>query len=239
MNPPLLITSAIFPPLGVPYLGLTNPIKRKLVAKAALIFWITKGARQIVVADATGATLLSDEEVAEMQSLKVDVEQISYAQDSARLAERGKGYGEGRLIEFAMENSRILGGNANFYKSTSKTFVRNFVDICKIIEQNPIDCLFWKKVDPQHQLMQHIDCRFYLTSKDYARHHLIPAYLLADDRVNAPCEQFIYAELTRSAKAAFAPRPLVHGVAGLDDQDYFDQSLGALDTGAPCWVVAR
>jgi hypothetical protein len=239
MSPPLLITSATRPPLGLPYLGLTNPIKRKLVAKAALIFWITKGARQIVVADATGANVLSDEELAEIQLLDVDIEQISYAQDTARLTERGKGYGEGRLIEFAIENSRILGSNANFYKSTAKTFVRNFADIRKMIGQNSIDSIFWKKVDPQHQLVPHIDCRFYLTSKDYARRHLIPAYLLADDRVNAPCEQFIYAELTRSAKAAFAARPFVHGVAGLDDQDYFDQSLGALDTASPCWIVTR
>ena len=223
----------------MPYLNLTDPIKRKVVTKAALVFWITKGARQIVVADATDAKVFSDAEVAEIQSLQVDIEQISYQQDATHIVSKGKGYGEGRLIDFAITNSRILGNSTHFYKSTGKTFVRNFADIRKIIDDNQIDCFFWKKIDPQHLMIPHLDCRFYLTSKQYARQHLIPAYLRADDEVNAPCEQFLYETVSRTTTAGFAPRPFVHGLAGLNDQDYFDQSLGALDMASPCWVLKR
>lgn len=236
MNTPLLITSAIQPPQNIPFLQLTDPIKRKLITKAALLFWVTKGVKRIVVADATGRKVLSDEEVAEIQSLQVETEQISYAQDVTGLIEKGKGYAEGRLIEFAIDNSRILGNATHFYKSTGKTFVRNFVDIHGMIVRNSFDAIFWKRVEPDSLMRPWVDCRFYFTSKDFARKHLLPAYLRTDDSV-AACEYHILQELNRIATTGLGLRPFVHGLEGGTGQDYFDQSLGVLDTSFQCWVI--
>jgi len=238
MNTPLLITSAIQPPQNVAHLQLTDPIKRKLVTKAALLFWVAKGVKRIVVADATNREVLSTEEVAEIQSLQIEIEQISYAQDTARLLEKGKGYAEGRLIEFALDHSRILGSATHFYKSTGKTFVRNFIDIRNMINQNSVDGMFWRSADPLYLMKPWVDCRFYFASKDFARRHLIPAYLKTDDRVGA-CEHYVWQELNRAAVVAFAPRPLVYGVCGATDQDYVDESLGALDMKLECFVLRR
>jgi|SRR5579863_626909 len=238
MNLPLLITSAIQPPPNVPFLQLTDPVKRKLITKAALLFWVAKGIKRVVVADATGRQALSDEEVAELQSLQVEIEQISYAQDVARLLEKGKGYAEGRLIEFALDNSRVLRSTTHFYKSTAKTFVRNFADINNMIVRNSFDVIFWKRVEPQSLMQPWADCRFYLTSMDFARRHLLPAYLRTDDKV-AACEYHILQELNRTATTGLALRPLVHGVEGGTDQDYFDQSLGTLDNNMHCWAIRR
>lgn len=238
MNTPLLITSAIEPPQNVPFLQLKDPIKRKLITKAALLFWVAKGVKQIVLADATGRKALSDEEVRELDSLNVETEQISYAQDVARLIDKGKGQAEGRLIEFALDNSRLLGGATHFYKSTGKTFVRNFADINNMILRNSFDVMFWKRVEPDSLTQPWADCRFYFSSKDFARKHLIPAYLRTDDKV-AACEYHILQELNRTATTGLAPRPLVHGVEGGTDQDYFDQSLGILDTQLQCWAIRK
>jgi hypothetical protein len=238
MNVPLLITSAIQPPPNVPFLQLTDPIKRKLATKAALLFWVMKGVKRIVLADATGGTALSEAEVAELRTLQVETEQISYAQDVARLIERGKGYAEGQLIEFALRSSQILSGATHFYKSTGKTFVRNFADIHNLILRNSFDVMFWKRVEP-HTLMQPwADCRFYFTSMDFARQQLIPAYQRTDDKV-AACEYHIMQELNRSATTGLGLRPFVCGVEGGTDQDYFDQSLGILDTQLHCWAIRR
>jgi hypothetical protein len=238
MDIPLLITSAVQPPLNMPFLRLTDPTKRKLVTKAALLFWVSKGVKRIVVADATNRTVLSDEEIAEMRQLQVETEQISYPQDVPRLLEKGKGYGEGRLIEFAIANSRILGSATHFYKSTGKTFVRNFGEIHNMIVRNDFDVMFWKRVEPQHLMQPWADCRFYFTSKTFAREHLLPAYLRTDDKV-AACEYHILQELNRTATTGLAVRPFVHGLEGGTDQEYFDQSLGTLDTSLQCWAIRR
>lgn len=238
MNVPLLITSAIQPPPNVPFLQLTDPLKRKLATKAALLFWVTKGVRRIVVADATGSKLLSDEEVAELRSLQVETEQISYAQDVARLIEKGKGYGEGQLIEFALRSSQLLGEATHFYKSTGKTFVRNFADIHNLIVRNSFDVMFWKRVEPHILMQPWADCRFYFTTVDFARRHLLPAYLRTEDKV-AACEYHILQELNRTATTGLALRPFVQGLEGGTDQDYFDQSLGVLDTQLQCWAIRR
>lgn len=238
MNIPLLITSAIQPPQNVPFLRLTDPVKRKLITKAALLFWVAKGVKRIVVADATGRAVLSDEEVAELQSLQVETEQITYPQDVAGLIERGKGYAEGRLIQFAMENSRILGSATHFYKSTGKTFVRNFIDIHNMIVRHSFDGMFWKRIEPHNFMQSWADCRFYFTSRDFAREHLIAAYLRADDRI-AACEYCIQQELNLAATTGLGLRPLVHGLEGGTDQDYFDQPLGVLDTNMQCWTIRK
>ena len=238
MTIPLLITSAIQPPRNVQYLELTDPVKRRLITKAALLFWVANGVKSIVVADATGAKVLNDEEAAELRTLQVELEQISYAQDIARLTEKGKGYGEGRLIEFALDHSRILGAATHFYKSTGKTFVRNYADISNMIAANSIHGMFWKYVDPLSLMKPWAECRFYFTPKDFAREHLIPAYLRTDDKV-ATCEYHIFEELQRVATKRLAPRPLVYGLSGGDDRISFDQSLGALDTNLPCWVLKK
>jgi hypothetical protein len=238
MDIPLLITSAIQPPPNVRFLRMTNPVRRKLITKAALFFWVAKGIKQVVVADATSSKVLSEEDVAELTELGVAVEQISYAQDTTGLLQKGKGYAEGRLLEFALANSRLLAGATHFYKSTSKTFVRNFAEIHNMIANNPIDIMFWKHVELRDLARHWADSRFYFTSQAFARNHLLPAYLRSDDQV-AACEAYLWEALNKNAETGLAVRPFVHGIEGHSDKDYFDQPLGVLDANWQCWFLRK
>jgi hypothetical protein len=83
------------------------------------------------------------------------------------------------------------------------------------------------------------DCRFYYTSKRFARDHLLPAYFQSDDNAHVTCEYHIYEALDRNIKVHRGHRPFITGYAGATGEAYFDSSLGSLDYNFPCWVTQR
>ena len=230
----LLITTANNPPVGLPFLSMTNTTSRRIAAKAALYFWASYGVANIVLADATGSDLLSDAELDELQTFGARIEQIHYQQDSETISKRGKGYAEGKLVEFAVLNSRLIAQSGAFFKITGKTYVRNFLDIYKLINEFKVSTMVWKFTEDGEFTMPWADCRFYYTNKETALEHFVPAYLEADDTV-ASCEYFIFSYLERNLSKGKAPRPLVTGFSGNTDKLYPDINLGYLDLNFPCW----
>lgn len=108
MSSIVLITTANRPPSGVPYLRMTNSATRYVAAKASVFFWALHKIEKIVIADATGEILLNPEEIKHLTQMGTFVEQISYHQNDELVKLRGKGYGEGELIKFALDNSSFL-----------------------------------------------------------------------------------------------------------------------------------
>lgn len=231
----VVITTANNPPAGIPYLAMTNTAERRMAAKAALFFWASQGIRNIVVADATANYLLSQAELDEVSLLGASIEQISYSQNVQDVISKGKGYAEGGLLKFAVENSRLLENEERFFKSTGKTFVRNFPAIYDLVVQAGIDTVFWRHLGDGSSMKPWADCRFYFTSKLFAVESLVPAYLQSDDST-AACEYFIFQLLNRNFVNANALRPLISGFEGGTGEQYFDGSLGTLDFSTPCWV---
>lgn len=232
----VLITTANNPPADVPFLEMKNPDIRMIAAKAALYFWVAQGIGQIVLADATATNLLSEYEVAEINKLHTRIEQISYEQASDDVVERGKGYGEGKIIEYAINNSELLAHEESFFKCTGKVYVRNFPYVVEVIKANNISSLFWKHMDDSLEEKNWADCRFYYTSKDFAKNHLIPAYLKTHDINKSACEHYVYKALKSNMKAVKGSRPLITGYSGNTGKAYFDSSLGYLDNNFPCWI---
>jgi hypothetical protein len=235
----VLITTANKPPDRLPFLKMTDPVMRVVAAKAALYFWVAQGIQQIVLADATGNNLLTEHEWEEIDKSETSIEQINYKQASDSVIKHGKGYGEGKLIEYAVNNSALLARVEYFFKCTGKTYVRNFSDIAGAIKTRNAQGLFWKHIGDDGTAMKPwADCRFYYTSKTFAKEHLIPAYLASDDNV-AFCENQIYEMLNRNMEVSRCLRPFIMGYSGATGEPYFDSSLGMLDNNFPCWITKR
>ncbi len=235
----VLITTANNPPGGLPFLKMTDPVLRVIAAKAALYFWVAQGIQQIVLADATGTNLLTEYEWEEIDKTETRIEQINYAQASESVIKYGKGYGEGKLIEYAVDHSELLGKVECFFKCTGKVYVRNFPEIAAAIRKHNMSSLFWKHIGDDGTAMKPwADCRFYYTSKGFARKHLIPAYLASDDSVTV-CENQIYEALNRNMEIGRSIRPFIAGYAGGTGEAYFDSSMGFLDGNYPCWIEKR
>jgi hypothetical protein len=235
----VLITTANNPPAGVPFTTMTNPVMRVIAAKAALYFWLSQGIEQIVLADATGTNLLSEEEWEGIDKSETRVEQINYNQAAESVVKNGKGYGEGKLIEYAIDNSELLSGVDHFFKCTGKLYVRNFAEIAQAIQTHNIFGLFWRYMGDGTLMYEWADSRFYYTSKAFAKSHLLPAYFATFDEVAAACEYHIFEVVNRSMESSRGLRPLVTGYSGATGQPCFDGSLGVLDRHFPCWIVKR
>lgn len=226
----ILITTATKPPEGVFVLEMTDVSKRKITAKAAAFFWGAFGVRRIVIADATGQTLLEEEEVLMLNQMGVEVEQIYYIQNADLVIRNGKGYGEGALIKFALQNSAFLKSATNFFKCTGKVYCRNFSEIFNMVQENKIQNIFW-----QDSFDNSIDSRFFYTSKDFSEEILIPAYENVDDRNGVMSEHTIMKLAQQHLTQGRSIRPLLTGFSGSLNKPYFDLSLGFLDQNFPCW----
>ena len=235
MNSTILITTANKPPIGVPYLQMTNEATRYITAKASVFFWAACGIQRIVIADATGETLLDEKEINLFEQMSVGVEQISYRQDDDLIRSKGKGYGEGELLKFALENSMFIKNENNFFKCTGKVYCRNFEQVSRMIKQNNIQNIFWKHLGENDLLKPWADLRFFYTTKKFCEENLIPAYLKSDD-IKAAAEYFCFKVLNEKLSSAKSLRPLLSGFSGGTGKQYFDLSLGALDLNCPSWL---
>lgn len=166
---------------------MTNVAKRIITAKAAVFFWSALGVKKIVVADATGQTLLEKSEVLMLNKMDVEIEQIQYLQDNPLVLQKGKGYGEGALIKYALQKSQLLQYENNFFKCTGKVYCRNFVEIFNLIQANNIKNIFWR--DALKNLI--IDTRFFYVSKEFCYSILLPVFETIDDKNNMAMEHAV------------------------------------------------
>lgn len=232
---PLLITTAINPPQGIPFLTMTNPVLRKITCKAAVYYWIGLGLKNIVVADATESNLFDINEINELIQLGIVVEQLPYKQDDEMVIKKGKGYGEGMLLNYALQESKLIQENQSFFKSTGKIFVRNFNILVNMILSNNINNIFWRLLGDGSSLKPFADTRFFYCEKTFALNNLIPAFLNSDDKTSA-CEYHVFKMLNRiMPPEGKALRPLITGFEGGTGEMYFDNTLGYLDLSFPCW----
>lgn len=230
----VLITTAICPPEGVYVLQMANTTKRIITCRAAALFWAASGVRNIVVADATGKSILSVQEINLLAELDVNVEQISYSQDSALITEYGKGYGEGLLINYAIENSKIINRVGFFYKCTGKLMVNNYKSIERIVQKNNLEALFWfEKPDDASKL----DTRFFFSSVNFFKEILLPAYMKVNDKNNFYAEHSIASIPNDVLKKSSTLRPLIFGYSGSTDEQYNIINYGVLETHYPCRYV--
>ncbi len=236
MSKTVLITTATRPPNNVPFLQMTHVATRLITAKAAAFFWAAQGIDHMVIADATATRLLSDEETQLLKQMGVEVEQLHYLQNDGLIQSKGKGYGEGLLLQFALEHSILLKERPSFFKCTGKVYCRNFEVIQQLIEQNGVTNLFWKHLQAGTEQRPWADLRFFYSTRAFCETHIVPAYLKTDDRKLEVAEQFCFDALNANLSAATTIRPLLSGFAGWTGKLYPDVSLGDLDQHCPCWV---
>lgn len=234
---PLLITTANNPPTGTPHLKMEDLATRAIAAKSSVFYFASLGAKNIVIADATGINLLNVDDLSYLSQMGIQVEQINYTQDHNAIISKGKGFGEGELINFSLSNSKLLQRYDSFFKCTGKVHCRNFNEIEQMISQNNVSNIFWHFMD-NTMVKPWVDTRFFYADKNFARSKIIPIYKSCDDKV-AAIEHLLYPLLNDDLSQAKAVRPLLSGFSGGTGLPYFDASLGILDITFPCWLSIK
>lgn len=234
----VLITTAIAPPENIPYLAMTNVATRLLTTKAAIFFWAASGVKNIVIVDATNQLVLSESEVSSLSQMNVNVEQMAYQQDDALIKVKGKGYAEGSLILYAVQNSSVLSRAKEFFKCTGKVYCRNFAQLQNVIKNQGLSSVFWME-STQGPNPAMIDMRFFYTTKAFFEEVLIHGYMEASDNeqnfVESSCARLVQAQ----CKSGNLLRPLLSGFSGGLGRQYDEIYLGDLDAAFPCWYQKK
>lgn len=235
MSIPVLITTALAPPPGVPHLRMNDVARRTVATRGCVHFWAAQRVERIVIADATGGVCLHDEDVALLARTGCVVEQISYRQDDDAVRARGKGYAEGQLIAFALESSRLLAQSERFFKCTGKLLCRNFSQIAAMVEHNGLTELFWmgsySGVD-----FANVDARLFLATRAFFADRVMEGYARASDAGGPMVEAALTEAIAPSLLRASFPRPRLSGFSGGYDSQYPDVTLGDLDSAFPCLI---
>lgn len=122
----LLITGCISPTEGVPFLKLGQEnVRRDQYLESIEYYLRFTNIQKIVYCDNSDAE--EDPDLVRLaKQCRKQFEWLSFSGDNKEVVQRGKGYGEGEIISFALEHSRLLQESTYFYKVTGRVKVRNF-----------------------------------------------------------------------------------------------------------------
>jgi hypothetical protein len=207
---PVLLTSAI--KVSAQQTVLTDSDARLALTLQSIEHWRRiPGVRQVVVCDGSGFDLSAHIKGQGAQGL-AECEVLAFTNDAAMVKARGKGFGEGQIVQHALAHSRILAGAPSFAKCTGKLWVPNFADCCAHFNGSALFD-FRGGLAPDR-----IDTRFYMVSRSFYDEHLAKAHQLVNDSAGFHLEhaflQMLGGMPARSFISAVVPRIL--GVSGSD-----------------------
>jgi hypothetical protein len=169
---------------------------------------------QLVLCDGSGFnfSLLVNE-----QFPKATIECLYFDNDPHFIRLHGKGYGEGEIIRYAIENSKILHDSTWFAKCTAKLWVDNFMDCIQAWNGRLLCQAFFSNVFSfRKTLLKYVDTRFYLIDKNFYIKNFLNAHIGIGGTNGISIEdKFLEVIQGNNLKEIFFPiPPAVSGVGG-------------------------
>lgn len=214
-----VITGTIRPGGQVGKLVLKDETERLKQYVEALQFTIrSKAFSKIVFCENSGSSMGKfDDLQAEALQNEVEFEMLSFEGNTEKVSLHGKGYGEGEIMDYVFENSRLLQGEPYFVKITGRLKIVNIKDICERI--NVGKCYF---NIPNRTIRDYYDTKLYAMPTIVFREHFRKAYEEVWDDKGIYLEK-VYTRILFEQKIKvynFAKYPRVIGVSGSTGLDY-------------------
>jgi len=213
MTPPLLLTSSVIPTdlSG----NLNDPSVRMMHTIESISEWlkIDKNIR-IVICDGSGFDFSN---TVKINFPSANIECILFDNDAQQIKKHGKGYGEGEIIRYAIEHSKLINESEVFIKCTAKLWVANF-DQCLLQWNNQFMCsaYFANVFSYKKTTLKFVDTRFYISKKDYYLKHFSVAHTQLGNTVGRSIED-AFLDVIRQEKMKhifFRTPPVICGVGG-------------------------
>jgi hypothetical protein len=225
----ILLTATITPRAGVPALSRIEPADRLEDYLQALAFYLRLPdgvVDRVVFAENSAADLGALEAEVSRHGTGKDVELLSF-EGVDYPVEHGRGVGETRLIETALERSRLLsalGDDGVFWKLTGRL---RYVNLERLIATAPRSCALY--ADFRRYPHAWVDTRIFASTPRAFRHlFLSRLHLMRQDELDrtgyrAPEERLFSELLDERARWEIVPRlrtePVIEGYSGHGD-DY-------------------
>lgn len=127
---------------------------------------------KIVICDGSGFDF---SETASSAFPGVNIECLNFINSTKEVQAKGKGYGEGEIIAYALDNSKYLKQSDRFMKSTGKLWVSNVHKLLKNRHELFLIDAYFKRHFNNYEI-QYLDTRFFISNIDFYKQFLIDAY---------------------------------------------------------------
>lgn len=217
---PVLITSAIN--VSANKTSLNDADQRLEKTLKSIAYWRkTPLVSNVIVCDGSGFDLTEHVRMSPSAEQGAPCEFLSFTNDQATVRTLGKGFGEGEIISYALDNSQTLKQSKKFAKCTGKLWLSNFPRCASNFSQR-VAFDYGGKFHPIY-----LDTRFYLTETDFFRDHLMLAFQRVDENRGYNLEH-AYRDALRQFKLSeivMFPTPRILGTSGSMNTEYVPAPL--------------
>jgi hypothetical protein len=145
-----------------------------------------------------------------------NIECIFFYNDAEKIKIHGKGYGEGEIIRYAIEHSKLMKKSEVFIKCTAKLWIANFNQCLLQWNQQFICGAYFAHVFSfKKTALKFIDTRFYISRKDFYLSHFSSAHIQLGNTGQSIEDAFLDVILNKKIKHIFfRTPPVICGVGG-------------------------
>ena len=174
----ILLTGCVRPSDKVYCLNVKSVEERLDHYKRSIDFWLTKTNVDKIVFCDNSNYIFDDQNYFEELAFKnqKQIEFLTFQGDIASTEKYGKGYGEGEIIKYFIENSKLLENEEGFYKITGRLYIKNFNSINKHVKKH---INYFNK--PYLNSKNLVDTRFFKVNIADYKNLFIDAYKLVND----------------------------------------------------------
>ena len=200
----ILITGCIKPPDDIPYLTIKDSNYRKKQYLNSLEFYFDKScAKKIVFCENSNAEI--DESIIQHAiAAGKKFEWISFMGNTSLAVKYGKGYGEGEILKYALDNSVLLNESLSFIKVTGRFKILNINDILRFLSCSKTYFDYQNK---------YVDTRCYVANINTFKNLLMSKYLNVNDFRGYFLEHAYY-DATINEKRLVKQIPMIINIQG-------------------------
>ena len=211
----LIITGCVKPPQDGYRIKLLDSNEREAQYIKSLEYYITKtNIKNIVFCENSNYKLKND--INKLISNK-NFEFLSFEGNQEKSVRYGKGYGEGEIMQYAFENSKLISRTNYIAKVTGRLIVKNINTLVRFANQS--NGYFWFMGTSGG--VQWVNTRFYMMPKKLYMDVFI-GYKEVDDRAGFDTELMFYHTIKNSQieYRKFFVCPRIEGTSGTDGVKY-------------------
>lgn len=211
---PILLTSSVI--AHDPGVALKNTASRIHHALESVAEWLrTCPEISLVLCDGSGFDFT---ELISLNFPSAKAECLSFMNDELTILKRGRGYGEGEIVRYAIANSRTIQSSGAFAKCTSKLWVTNYLELIQfwngsLMLKGVFQNVFSIRKAP---VFDYVDTRFYVASVETYNRLFLNAHFSIDQKKGYGLEQcFTDILLAKELHSVLTPvAPVIEGIGG-------------------------
>lgn len=184
----IIVTATIKPSSDVPFLKLSNVNERlEQYIESIIKLFDCENIEKVIFCDNSNYVIDCNRLYESAKLKNVSFEYLHFKGDSSKVSSKGKGYGEGEIINFILENSKLIIGENYFFKLTGRLRVAN---LNKILNKTKNNINYFNTSSFKNK--NSVDTRFYGISVKQYNEYFRNAYHQVDDKNHVYLEHVFF-----------------------------------------------